>query len=101
MNVSILEAAEDELLAASRYYVSEANREIAADFIQEFERSVDLLRKFPKLGVSDLKEVRKLPLRRFPFAIVYRESLGDILIVALAHHSRKPSYWRSRLDTKD
>ena len=99
MNVSILEAAEEELLAASRHYLVEANQTIAADFLQEFERSIDLLRKFPKMGVPHRAGVRKLPLRRFSYSIVYRETDVSLLVVALAHHSRRPSYWHSRIDT--
>ena len=52
MNVSILEAAEEEQVGASRYDVIEANRAIAADFLQEFERAIGLLRKFPSQWAS-------------------------------------------------
>lgn len=41
--------------------------------------------------------VRRVPLRRFPFFIIYRERDDDVQIIALAHTSRRPNYWRSRL----
>jgi len=35
--------------------------------------------------------------RRFPFLIVYA-MLGDqLVVIAVAHTSRKPGYWRERL----
>ena len=33
---------------------------------------------------------------RFPYTIVYRIREGVILVVAVAHHSREPQYWRDR-----
>lgn len=32
----------------------------------------------------------------FPFDIVYRYTREEIEIVAIAHHSRRPGYWKSR-----
>jgi plasmid stabilization system protein ParE len=40
---------------------------------------------------------RKLILRRFPYALVYRDEPQQVLIVAVAHGARKPGYWRHRL----
>jgi len=34
-----------------------------------------------------------LVLRRFPFGVVYRVLAGEIQVVAVAHHRRKPGYW--------
>jgi hypothetical protein len=36
-------------------------------------------------------------LRRFPFAIVYREKQDAIQILAIAHGHRRPKYWKRRL----
>jgi len=32
----------------------------------------------------------------FPFSIVYRETQDQILILAVAHHYRRPGYWLQR-----
>jgi toxin ParE1/3/4 len=34
---------------------------------------------------------------RFPFTIVYTELPDEVLIIAIAHASREPGYWRARL----
>jgi hypothetical protein len=40
---------------------------------------------------------RRAPLARFPYTIVFREaSDGVIEIVAVAHASRRPEFWRKR-----
>lgn len=45
--------------------------------------------------------LRRCVLRRFPYAIIYRASPAEIVIVAYAHQRRRPGYWRSRLQTID
>lgn len=32
----------------------------------------------------------------WPFSIVYQPILGGVYVIAIAHHSRKPGYWRKR-----
>jgi len=40
---------------------------------------------------------KRLILQRFPFSIVTIANSQTITIVAFAHHSRKPGYWRERI----
>jgi plasmid stabilization system protein ParE len=40
---------------------------------------------------------RRLLVRRFPYAVVYREDPSRILIVAVAHGARRPGYWHERI----
>ena len=40
---------------------------------------------------------RRLVMERFPFVIHYVELPGTIWILAFAHASRRPGYWRRRL----
>jgi plasmid stabilization system protein ParE len=39
---------------------------------------------------------RSAPLRRYPYSLVYRVVNGDVVIVAVAHARRRPSYWQNR-----
>jgi plasmid stabilization system protein ParE len=43
------------------------------------------------------ENTRRCFTRRFPFGIVYEIREHDILIVAIAHSSREPFYWRNRI----
>jgi len=67
---------------------------------REIQATIALIAGHPSIGESIRRtrgSVRRVPLRRFPFFIIYREREDDVQIVALAHTSRKPNYWRSRL----
>lgn len=96
MNVVVLEEAERELVEGARFYAEEADAGLALAFIAEFERSIDLLRRQPALGAPWRHATRRLPLRRFPFSIVYEALADELRVIALAHQRRRPGYWRSR-----
>ena len=88
--------AEEELVDGALYYAKAASAELGDHFLDEIARSIALLRQYPKLGSIWRRGFRRMPIRRFPYSIVYYLS-GDILrIVAIAHQRRKPGYWRGR-----
>lgn len=48
----------------------------------------------PQVAGSDL---HRLLLKRFPFSIYYAIREGDVLVVAIAPHRRRPGYWMPRI----
>ena len=43
-------------------------------------------------------EFREAVLRRYPYSVVYRVATsGDVQVIAVAHASREPGYWRDRV----
>lgn len=96
MRVSLAPEAERDLVEGGLYYSRAANEELGRAFIAEFERSAALLGEQPELGASWRGEARRFPLRRFPYSIVYYRRADSIRILAVAHQSRKPGFWRGR-----
>lgn len=43
------------------------------------------------------RNVRKFLLARFPYAMYYVPRGDEMLVLAVAHGSRRPGYWRHRL----
>jgi hypothetical protein len=39
-------------------------------------------------------------MRRFPYSLIYAALVDEIRILAVAHHSRRPGYWRDRSPTR-
>jgi toxin ParE1/3/4 len=94
--VEFLPAAHQELLTAAGRYDSQAPR-LGADFIDEVEWALDRIAGFPEHGSPYLVGTRRVLLRRFPFGVVYVLESSRALVVAVAHYSRRPGYWRRRL----
>lgn len=96
MTSRFVSAAEEELTTAAVFY--EKQRAILGDeFLEAVEAAVDQLLILPGLGRRIEADYRVFVMRRFPYSIVYQESANEIVIVAIAHHSRRPGYWRGRI----
>ena len=46
------------------------------------------------------EDVRRHLIKRFPFGIYYTIERDYISIVAVMHMSRRPGYWKSRLENR-
>lgn len=96
MTPSVSVEAERELIDGALFFAREANAELGLAFIAEFERSVGVLCDYPPLGPVWRGSTRRFPLRRFPYSIIYQLKPDEIRVIALAHQSRRPGYWRGR-----
>jgi plasmid stabilization system protein ParE len=96
MNYSLHPEAEDDLREAAQHYRDQAGSALALAFLAEFEHAVALLLEHPKLGAQWISSKRRLVMRRFPYSVVYLETPDQIQVLAVAHQSRKPGYWRKR-----
>lgn len=61
-------------------------------------RLFSLIQQFPSLGAPSRERAdrRTVVLDRFPFTIPYQVGRDEIVILALAHTSRRPGYWSRR-----
>lgn len=97
MKVEFEPAAEQEIGEAIHRYFVEAGLPHAIGFDNEVKRLVDLLLSRPNLGTPGLKETRSIPLQRYPYSLHYRVEGSILHVFAVAHHSRRPGYWRKRI----
>jgi toxin ParE1/3/4 len=98
--VRVEDAARNELRAVIAWY-EDKQPGLGGESFAEVERILQLIERHPGLGVSVPRVpiergTRRLPLRRFPYTVIYREAEVEIQIIAFAHNSRKPGYWSSR-----
>jgi len=89
-------AARRELRKAARYYAAERPG-LELEFLAEFERVLVDLRSHPEAGSPDLEGARRLLTRRFPYSVIYLPESSEIIVIAVAHHRRKPYYWLGRI----
>jgi toxin ParE1/3/4 len=87
-----------EISEAFRYYQATDDPSLAHDFQQKLRVAFQEIRRNP-MRFSRWKgtRVRKYILRRFPYLIFYIDYPECIRIYAIAHTSRRPGYWKSRI----
>ena len=96
MGYRFLLPAEEEMTEASVFYEA-ASPDLGADFLDDVQRGVDVVRAHPAIGQSAGSSLRRILLHRFPFSLIYAVEADDLVIVAVAHQRRQPDYWRERI----
>jgi len=89
-------AARLEYLAEVIYY-SEAQAGLGVRFTAAVEEAAARALAFPLSGSPYRSNTRRVLLKDFPFSLIYRPEPDGIVIFAVAHHARRPHYWRSRV----
>jgi len=93
--VSIHETAEAEINEASDFYDIECPG-LGSDFIDEIQKTLVHLSSFPDASPLIRSRVRKIPLHRFPYWLIYSVHSNEVRILAVAHQKRRPFYWGGR-----
>lgn len=93
--------AEAEYRAAGQWY-EDRRVGLGLEFIDAVDATIDLIVRMPHAGapVGRLPPallVRRAPVTRFPYHVVYLEVETTIRVLAVAHERRRPGYWKSRL----
>jgi hypothetical protein len=66
-------------------------------FLDEIDKSIVRILGSPEKWRRIDATVRRYLVDRFPFTIFYRDRGQNIENLAVAHHSRRPDYWKVRL----
>ena len=98
--IRILEQAAEEAIEAATWYEHESAG-LGLEFAHAIDAAIDLLADeivplTAMPGAAGARGAKRLVLKRFPYDIVILERPEEFLVVAVAHHSRRPGYWRDR-----
>jgi plasmid stabilization system protein ParE len=100
VRVEILDVAQDEASDAAAYYEREVPG-LGYDYLAELDRATIAIGEqpetWPRFGVVRQQTVRRFLLSRFPYSVVYVLRDDHALVVAVAHASRRPTYWARRI----
>lgn len=88
--------AESDLREAAIHYRERAGNALVQAFFADFEHAMQLLLEHPLLGPQWLQGKRRLVLKHFPFSVIYTVTAQEIRVLAVAHQSRHPGYWKKR-----
>lgn len=82
-------------------YYEAARPALGDEFRLEVEAYVEraAARELPgtPAGSSRGHALRKLFLRRFPYALIFEHRENECVVWAIAHTSRRPGFWRGRI----
>lgn len=98
--VRILEEASQEAIEAAAWYEHE-QAGFGAEFFAAVDAAIDVIEEHAA-PLSPLPEeagdtdAKRLILERFPYDVVAIELSEETVVIAIAHHSRKPGYWHGR-----
>ena len=96
MRYALHPESEQDLREAAEYYKERAGTALSQALFTEFEHSMQLLLRHPLLGALWLHGKRRLVMRHFPYSVIYTVVGEVIQVLAVAHPSRRPGYWRNR-----
>ena len=94
-----LAPARREFLAEVAYY-NDRESGLGARFAVAVEDAIKRAIAFPLAGSPFSGGTRRVFTRGFPFAVVYRPGPEGVVIFAVAHCSRRPEHWRSRVQER-
>jgi plasmid stabilization system protein ParE len=91
----VRETATNEAIEAWSWY-AERNTEAANGFARALRAAFTLIRTSPQAGRIVLGNRRRVLVMGYRYSIIYFIQDADVVVVAVAHTSRKPGYWRGR-----
>jgi toxin ParE1/3/4 len=94
--------ADDDILNQTTYYAARSVT-LGEELWNEVQAVFKLISKYPEIGEVVPRArlrgtARRIPLRHFPFFVIYRNHDDYIEVMALAHTCHKPNYWRGRFN---
>lgn len=93
--VRFLEEAQDEFFEQISYY-QERQKGLEDRFRESVEAATALAGAHPKLGSPWNLHTRRVFPKGFPFSVVYRIEPAELVVFAVAHFKRRPTYLRRR-----
>lgn len=92
MKVTIRKEAEQEIRQTFAWY--EKQREgLGTHFITELERGLQRIQTNPVLYAPAYRDVRKIPLRTFPYNVYYIKLDTRLVVLRVLHQRRRQPAW--------
>jgi plasmid stabilization system protein ParE len=93
--IELLAPASTEIEEAFEWYLDRSVR-AAHGFLREIDTGLSLIAQNPGLWSPYEAGTRRYLLSKYPYSIIYRVQGELIQVIAVAHHKRRPEYWRER-----
>ena len=91
----MVQSAEQEMLDAVAYYELRVDG-LGRTFLDSIALAIKEIGDFPERWPIASQEVRRRLVSRFPYSLFYRVDPDEVIVLAVAHHRRRPTYWLGR-----
>jgi plasmid stabilization system protein ParE len=86
----------DAELAEARQWYARQREDLDLVFMQSVDEALSRIRANPNQYPVVYQSLRRVVVRRFPFAVFYEVTADEIQIIAVFHSRRDPESWKSR-----
>jgi len=80
----------------ARVWYSRIDPRLGERFLSEFWRCVEAACEAPERWAADDRGKRRIHFPSFPYVLIYAATRSAVRVLAVAHGSRSPDYWRHR-----
>lgn len=77
-------------------WYADNSSDVAIRFANAINEALAEISRDPERFARIDERHRERLVKKFPFRIIYRITLNRVVVVAIAHAKRNPSYWHSR-----
>jgi toxin ParE1/3/4 len=95
LRISYTADARRELFEAADFYDGERPG-LGSAFLDAVADALNQIVEFPESSQIARGKIRRKVLSRFPYNLLYFVGPGEIRVLAVMHHKRRPSYWWGR-----
>lgn len=92
------QSAKNDIKESARFY-EEHKEGLGGEFIDEVNLKILELSEKPDKYSLYYKNVRKAPLKKFPFNIIYIIGEALISVIGVWHRKRNPDFLKNRIDS--
>jgi plasmid stabilization system protein ParE len=69
---------------------------LGAEFVENVNQTLHRITTTPLIHAVHHENVRRAPVAKFPYSILYRPEPDQILVIGVIHHRRNPANWERR-----
>lgn len=99
LEIRFLADAQVDLEQAALWYESRQN-DLGLEFIEEVENCLVRMQLNPSGFQLATSNIRRALVRRFPYAVYFREEGRRVIVFGIFHSSRSPRAWKARIRKK-
>jgi plasmid stabilization system protein ParE len=94
--IALRPEAEAEIAESIDWYEARG-KGLGSEFLRAVDAAIANVVRNPAAYPIVLGEVRRAPVRRFPYSVIYTADTEELLVIACFHTHRDPKRWQERL----